>query len=559
MRLFNNYPIVGRAVGISRPAKTLNRYPLMRKLAEPETAPAPDPMYPAQPAVDTAGNPDIQRQITENSVPSTRSDQFVEWSKNNPGGNWDQFKQDWMAVPNHQYTGSTNGTMYKAPTQFTGDIDSDVDTEMNRLRAASPSAYEGKQGVEALRRTATRNVFDANPNMDYDDLTAANSEAYTNKDTGGSTAGTNALAERMKFIQSTGTDETHWYNPLSYGIPRFTRNLFNPNEWSTKDWSNADTAATMASGAFGVTAPIYQAAKGVGNIYNTYQNGGYNGPDGFRFGRLGMDALRGGVNTTLSSFGVSGGRLGGVFKGMDNITTGLVRGAGKYVARPVVNTLGKAVDYAGRYINPRFATAFGNTFVNTARNAPRQLGQFSMSPTVLNPSNTNAFAYATKRFGQQAAQPQRWTSGGAYDALGSWINHAGRAASGYVKPIFEGAEQVLGNSIPGRLVNLGAKYIPQGAKNLARSSVNSAVQAGENLLSNNLFGVAEGAALNYGFDKAKEKTIGAQNMVIPTNRRLTLNTFGNRQQPLAFNTFGKQQPLAFNSRPIQQPFNKGRT
>ena len=502
----------------------------------------------AEPAPDTTGDLEIQRKITENSVPSARSDQFVDWQSKNQGGNYDQFRQQYLANPDNQYTGQTDGKMYQAPTQFTGDIDHDIGAEMRRLQASSPSAvYEGPQGIDALKRTATRNVFDANQNMSYDDLTSANSDAYTNKDTGGATTGTNALADRMRFVQNTGPEQFEWLSPTTYGVPRFARNLFNPNEWSANDFNTADTTATIATGLLGGgAAPIYQAAKGLGNIYNTYQNGGYNGPDGFRFGRLGMDALRGVANTTLSSIGASqGGGLGGnVFKGMDNFSTGLVKGTANHILRPGVNMLGRGLDYAGRVFRPGLANA-GNTFVNTARNMPRAMGYFAKAPSVL-PNTSNAFSYAKRRFGDSAANSaQRWSSAPAYDALGSWINYAGTNTGRFVSNHLAPSITNIGQGIT-RMTPTFTRYVPQAAKNLARQGLNTGATAAENFLGNNIFNVAEDRAANYAIHRTKDETLG-QAPAGPTNMQLTQNM----RRPT-------QQPLAFNSRPMPQQFNRGR-
>ena len=517
------------------PAKTLNSYPLMRKLAEPSNQAQPDP--------------NIQRKITENSVPSARSDQFVDWQSKNQGGNYDQFRQQYLANPDNQYTGSTDGKMYQAPTKFTGDIDNDIQAEMRRLQASSPDAvYSGQNGMDALKRTATRNVFDANKNMNYDDLTSANSDAYTSS-VGGASAGTNSLADRMRFIQNTGPEEFGWLSPSTYGVPRFARNLFNPSEWSNKDFDTADTTATIASGLLGgAAAPIYQAAKGVGSIYNTYQNGGYNGPDGFRFGRLGMDALRGGLNTTLSSFGASrAGGLGNVFRGMDNAATGIVRGAGNYIARPVVNTLGKGLDYAGRFINPRLAS-IGNSFQGTVTGVPRALGQFRMQP------ETGLTKYVDDLLGGTDTPGFYTKLAPAYDAIGSWVNYAGRNAGNFVSNNLSPATNAISRGLASRAptlsglanksFNLGTSYIPQGAKNLARQGLNSGLVAAENFLGNNLSGFAEDRIIGAGVDKAKTKLIG-QSPARQTNMQLAQNT----RQP---------QPQAASNMPLAKPFNSRR-
>ncbi len=356
MRLLNKYPMARRAIGITVPARTLNYYPLMSKLAEP--AP-PDP--------------DIQRRITENSVPSARSDQFADWQAKNQGQNYDQYKQQYLqnAKP---YTGATDGQMYKAPTAFTGNIDSDINTEMSRLKAENPNIYNASDGDAFLRRRATQNVFDANPNMDYNDLSGNIADQYDNTNQGSQDKGTQALADKMKFHQDTGPEQFGWTSPSTWGIPRFTRNLFTPSEWSTRDFAAADTALNAAQ--FGVSlanpalAPLLAASKGVGAMYGKARNNMYDSRDGFQWGELGMDALRGGVNTALSSIGAGNntGALGNVFRPLDQVTSRV----GKYVTDKVVgapiNLAAKGYDYARRSINPMYGYLSGGV--------SRPLGRF---------------------------------------------------------------------------------------------------------------------------------------------------------------------------------------
>ncbi len=367
MRLLNKYPAVGRSVGAKVPAKTLNYYPLMSKLAAPETV----------------------RRIETPQGPET----VVDMNPSQPPE-----------------------TAYKAPTKFTGNIDSDINNEMARLRAEDAQRvqklqqqlpemrkleenkhlatdhvfkgiYDSPDGDAFLRRRATQNVFDANQNMDYDDLSGNIAEQYnsSNGNQGNQTKGTQALADKMKFHQDTGPEQFGWTSPSTWGVPRFTRNLLNPSEWSTRDFAAADTALNAAQfGAAFVNpalAPLLAASKGVGTIYGKARNNMYDSRNGFQWGELGMDALRGGVNTALSSIGAGNntGALGNVFRPLDQVTSRV----GKYVTDKMVgapiNLASTGYDWVRRRINPFYGELRPGVM--------RPLGRFLSPNPSYDPSN----------------------------------------------------------------------------------------------------------------------------------------------------------------------------
>jgi hypothetical protein len=343
MRLLNNYSRARKSLGITQPAKTINYYPLMRKLAEP--APVKSPAAQAQPQ---APAPQQQAQA--------------------------QPQQQAQPQPQAPVYKPAEGQAYKAPTVYTGDTDKDIATEMERLRAEDRTGaiYGGDGGREFLRRRAQQNVFDANPNMDYDSFSANDADASLKQDP-------NYMRDRM-------VDQTERDNRLGGSRAMYFRGL---GDWTAKDYDTAagdyDTATTVA-GVFGPPGlgAAMTAAKGFGNMYGKYKNDNYSS-----FGQVAGDALGAVASTALASgglrnsanpvgrfFGNTFGRISDPFyAGVSRATSGIANGIGRFARSPYVSrALTNFDDYVAR-------KGFGNSFAPEAgqffmRDVGKRTGQF---------------------------------------------------------------------------------------------------------------------------------------------------------------------------------------
>lgn len=330
MRLLNNYSRARKSLGITQPAKTVNYYPLMRKLAEPAPAAQAQPQAPAP-------------------------------------------QQQAHPQPQAPVYKPAEGQAYKAPTVYTGDTDKDIATEMERLRAEDRTGaiYGGDGGREFLRRRAQQNVFDANPNMDYDSFSANDAGASLKQDP-------NYMRDRM-------VDQTERDNRFGGSRAMYFRGL---GDWTGKDFDTAagdyDTAATVA-GVFGPPGlgAAMTAAKGFGNMYGKYKNDNYSG-----FGQVAGDALGAIASTALSSgglrnaanpvgrfFGNTFGRISDPFyAGVSRATSGIANGIGRFARSPYVNRAIMNFDdyFARKGMESAFAPA-GQFFM---RDVGKRTGQF---------------------------------------------------------------------------------------------------------------------------------------------------------------------------------------